>query len=201
MPPAEPATWPASTSATNGRDGAVEHAHGGTRMSHTHNHEGDALTFGCPACIVRVRQTKTGQHSPPRPSAAARGRSAYYPVNREHGELTFTLDASPPGWDGWQVDEEYAGETGAELARLAPDDCMDAVDFGSVECDIGPIVGTQQPKAMLDQPDLFGARHDWRVNQRRNTAEVEAIARGRNARTVPCSPPSQRTTASPVVQR
>lgn len=126
-------------------------------MSHTHNHEGDALTFGCPACIVRARQDQDRAALAAAPIRRCTWTFGYYPVNRGHGELTFTLDVPvPAGWDGWQVDEEYAGETGAELARLAPDDCMDAVDFGSVECDIGPIVGSQQPKVTLDQPDLFG---------------------------------------------
>jgi hypothetical protein len=120
-----------------------------------HDHPGDALTIGCPACIRKVE----------RDQANAAWRDA--PVRRctwtfkAHNDrsLTFTLDVRvPAGVEPWEVDEWYCDLTGEAISDALAEARID--DDGAfywacetIRCTIGPVV----PEIVVSlQPDLFG---------------------------------------------
>lgn len=125
------------------------------RGGHDHPDE-SSLTVGCSACIARVQYDQERAALADAPTRRCTWKFSHYPINAPRRLLTFTLDVPvPAGWDGNRVDEQYMGETDEQISRLCPNDWYEAVDMGSIECTIGPIVAT--PKATsLDQPDLFG---------------------------------------------
>lgn len=106
-----------------------------------HDHEGDMLTVGCLACIARV------QHDQERAALTeAPVRRCTWTFRADDKRHTFTMDVKvPTGWEGWQVDDEYAGDTGGPIGT-----CL--YESGDIECDgmweacntirctIGPVV-------------------------------------------------------------
>lgn len=126
------------------------------RGGHDHPDE-SALTVGCSACIARVQYDQERAALADAPTRRCTWTFNYYPDNGDHREMSFTLDVPVvAGWGGDRVDEYYMGETGEQIGRLCPGDWSNAVDFGSIECTVGPIVATPKAAASLDQPDLFG---------------------------------------------
>lgn len=127
-----------------------------------HDHDGDALTIGCPACIVQVRTDQKAAEW-----ADAPVRRCTWSFRCQGRTLHFTLDVRvPAGATPWQVDERYGGETGEPIidaiATAWPKLTDERVaDLAWTVCHninvptIGPIV----PEVVVaaDQPDLFSS--------------------------------------------
>ena len=130
-------------------------------MTATHAHDDPrTLTWGCPACVKRVR----------RDQEAARWRDA--PVRRctwstvspgDFGPISFSADVRvPTGADEWQVEYWHArvidqGISEALTAAGCPADDVLRYMAAELRCTIGPVVEDVAATPTIDHPSLFGA--------------------------------------------
>ena len=129
-------------------------------MTATHTHDDSrTLTWGCPACVERVR----------RDQETARWRDA--PVRRctwsfdarEYGVLSFTTDVRVPnGANAWQIEDWYPGIVGQgivdALIRVGcPSEDQPDHMYAKVRCTIGPVVEDVAAMPTIDHPSLFEA--------------------------------------------
>ncbi len=124
-----------------------------------HHPDTDTLTVGCLACITRTKHDQDRATIAAAPVRRCKWTVHYFDGWKER-TTSFTIDVRvPAGWEPWQVDEEYASETGHPFIASLParwsdekkvDSCMNWRDWSLT---IGGVV--PEAVAAPDMPSLF----------------------------------------------
>ena len=123
----------------------------------SHDHDGDALTIGCPACIAHVRATQ--EHAR---WADAPLRRCTWRFTASGHQYTFALDVRvPAGVEPWQVDGRWMAETGPKISaalgwRAADPSTMGEACETAECCTIGAVVASPPSVSESDILGLFG---------------------------------------------
>ena len=127
-----------------------------------HDHDDNALTIGCPACIELARRDQANASWLTAPVRRCTWRFQVRGLT-----CAFDLDVHvPSGVEPWEVDEWWAGDTGVPIAEaiaakfpdLSGDEqaTMFYTACQTIRCTtIGRVV--RDSLVAVDQPDLFGA--------------------------------------------
>jgi hypothetical protein len=126
-----------------------------------HEHDDpNELVIGCRACIDVARMDQLLAEVDAAPLRRCRWTCKYF-IGADTHRLTFDRDVRvPTGWDGWRVDDYYAGLTGEAFVMALPEsvtihDTDKAVETMEV---VSVTIGAIVPDAATadKQPSLFG---------------------------------------------
>ena len=131
-------------------------------MKINHDHPGDALTIGCPACIAAVqRDQEAARVAAELETAPLREVTVkYHAVVQVSGDICITTKI-PDHWDADDIERHLErGDIGCEIDRRLDSDVFgrhaNDVDFDEVEYSVGRVLVPAPVSPRIDQPDLFG---------------------------------------------
>ena len=119
------------------------------------NHEGTALTFGCPACIAAAEKARIDNA----PMRRCRVYCTYNTCAGDEYDIEFTVTVRiPDGWKWWRVDTHYPDVIGEGFILALP---WDVVPYDETQCaletmevtkiTIGDIVPDPTPVAFVQE--------------------------------------------------